>query len=94
MRFGSDLGGFVRECEEVCVRTSVNGVKGLGMRTGPDGGFRVFCVAPEPFLHLYLGLITWVHHGARMHVWDPVWARHSVHWSSWVCVEVGVQPWL
>lgn len=47
VRFRSDLWGFVRECEEVYVHTSVNGVKGLGMRMGPDDGFRVFCICTQ-----------------------------------------------
>lgn len=94
VRFGSDLWGFVPECARVCGPTSVNGVKSLGMRMGQDGGFRDICVAPEAFLHQYSGLIIWVHHGDRMHVWEPVWALRRVHWSLWVCAEVGVQPWL
>lgn len=39
---------------------------------GPDGGFRGTFIAPGSSLHLHLGLIIWVHHGFRTHVWDPV----------------------
>lgn len=42
------------------------------------GGFRDICMAPETFLYLHPGLVTWVHHGNRTHVWDSVWACHRV----------------
>lgn len=68
----SGFRGLVPECARVCMHTNMNGAKSPEMRVGPGGGLRDICVAPESFLRLHFGLVTWVHHGDRMHVWDPV----------------------
>lgn len=43
------------------------GVGGMG----PNDGFRDVPMAPEPFLHLQPGVVTWTHHGDWTHVQDP-----------------------
>lgn len=45
-------------------------------------------LAPESFLHLYQGVVTWAHHGDRMHVWD---LRGHLAGSSGCCGYV--QGW-
>lgn len=68
---------------------NVSGSKSLELGVGRDEGFGDVCVAPELFLHLHAGGVTWVHHGARMHMGDPMWAPGRVRQSLWVCAGGG-----
>lgn len=56
---------------------------------GPLGGFEGVHTAPELFLHLQLGVVTWAHH-----MWDPVWALGRVKRASRLRAVGEVQPWL
>lgn len=73
----------VHECPDV------RGAKNLELGVGPDDGFRDVYVAPELFLHLHASGVTRVHHGARMHMGDPMWAAGRVRQSPWVCAGGG-----
>lgn len=78
-------------CRSVCAHEcpNVSGAKSLETWVGPSGDLRDVCMAPESFLHLRQGIVTWDHHGDRMHVWDPTWSLGRVKWAFQVCAGGG-----